>query len=492
MIAASCSSAQAPVTSVSNSARLPKNIILLIGDGMGPQQLALADIYYQRTGDPRAASLARFVRSAAQGMHLPLPERSLVNDSACSASQLAGGCRCEPRQVGVDVRGARCSSAALLAQSIGMKVGLVSDTRITHATPAAFAAHVSDREMEHEIASQLLSSGIDLMLSGGKTFFVGSPDRCGDKRCASKAVMKQLRKDGRDLLQEAHQQGFHIVSSRQELVESTHTPLLGLFAPLHMHDAFREGEDGEPSLAFMATKALSLLENPNGFFLMVESGQIDTAAHYNDAGWVLREMLRLSEMVAVIDDFVRTRNDTLVILTADHETGGMGFSYRASADTDAPRGEGIDFLSKSSLQALRSQKGTIHGALGESVESEPSYQELEVVVKRMQQVTGEVFSKDELGEALVSRVDVAHADHHAQCDDIQSFYPYGTFRAAAMLGRKVGARHGVVWATGTHTSTAVSVMVKGPEAQRFVGWQQGHEVGEKLLRLIHERQAATR
>ncbi len=102
-------------------------MILVVGDGMGPQQVALSEIYWQRTRDERAAPLHHFLSKATNGIHIPLPERSLVNDSACAASQLAGGCRCEPRQIGVDIDGAPCDSVLRTAKQLGLRVGLISN-----------------------------------------------------------------------------------------------------------------------------------------------------------------------------------------------------------------------------------------------------------------------------------------------------------------------------------------------------------------------------
>jgi alkaline phosphatase len=462
----------------------PRNIILIIGDGMGPQQLALADLYYQRTGDTKAACLARFIRTSVQGLHVSTPARSLVNDSACAASQLAGGCLCEPRYVSIDIHGNRCASVALQAKQLGKKVGLVSDTRITHATPAAFAATVVDRDLEHSIASQLAESSFDLMLSGGEAFFVSTPDQCFGNRCASNVSPKNYRDDGRNLLAEVTARGIQVVSTRNQLEACRTTPVLGLFAPLFMHNAFREGEDAEPSLAVMTARALELLDNPNGFFLMVEAGQIDFAGHSNDAGWTLREMLRLSETIEVVERFYRNRNDTLVVLTADHETGGMGLSYReAQPKLSQKRQEKeLDFLSSDVFSALRAQQKSVAEAMGKC-KLKQSFRSL--ATKAISCTLSELG--EGAGRKLSDQVSEAGEHQHqrdAACNAFEPYYPYSTLSDVAFLGRELGAANGVVWATGTHTSAPVPLIAKGVGQERFVGWQHAREVGEKLLDLI--------
>jgi alkaline phosphatase len=478
---------QAPTSDV-------RNTIVLIGDGMGPQQLALADMYYQRTNDKRMAALARFLRSATHGTHVSLPERSLVNDSACAASQIAGGCRCEPRQVGIDVNGKRCASVALEAKRRGMKVGLVSDTRITHATPAAFAAASRDREYESEIAGQLVGSGVDLMLSGGLAFFLPNKSLCADSRCHKAAGSIQFRADGQDLVQEAQRKGFTVALHKRELEQVQATPVLGLFAPLHMNDAFDEGRDDEPSLAMMTRKALSLLENPQGFFLMVESGQIDTAAHYNDVGWVFAEMLRLSSMLEEIERFTKGRNDTLVVMTADHETGGMGFSYRnpKQGRHKSPREMGasgtIDFISPEVYQQLKAQKKTIAETVQEYLSLDASDRTAEALGKILHENIGVQLPSETL-RALTELLAQPATDTGADsCSghSLEQFYPYPNFHHSAMVARAISATYGVVWATGTHTSTPVALMAKGPQAERFAGWHHIREVGEKLLSVLAE------
>lgn len=471
------------VESTNGSSERPRNVILIIGDGMGPQQLALLDLYYQRTADPKAAGLAEFMRTAVHGAHVSSPARALVNDSACAASQLAGGCLCEPRHVGIDVYGKRCASVAVQAKQHGMKVGIVSDTRLTHATPAAFGAAAVDRDLEHSIASQLVETGFDLMLSGGEAFFVSDPSQCLVGRCALLGKNSSFRQDGRNLVAEASRRGTQVISTASQLEACQRTPVLGLFAPLFMNHVFGEGRDGEPRLSEMTKRALELLDNPGGFFLMVEAGQIDFAGHANDAGWLLGEMIRLSETVGVIDRFATSRSDTLVVLTGDHETGGFGLSYRRQSSTSgATEGtEGLDFLDAKVFSGLRDQKRTILEALEDCEASRGSM----ALAAHPKECVGDLFpgaSIEAVAEYSRKPHDCRYL-HDCSHNSHSDFYPYKKFHSAARIGRATGAPNGIVWATGTHTTTPVLVMAKGPGQEHFVGWQHAREIGQKLLGL---------
>lgn len=467
----------------------PRNIILIIGDGMGPQQIALSELYWHRTHDARAQPLHAFIEQATHGVHLPLPHTALVNDSACAASQLAGGCQCEPTQVGMSFNGSRCPSVLREAKRRGMRVGLVSDTRITHATPAAFYGHVNNREREADLASQLVEDLPDLALSGGTRFFLPQTDAEGFSDCNQHGPGS--RTDRRNLLSQVQAQGGKVICSSSELKKVKELPLLGLFASGHMANAFREGERNQPTLAQMTESALELLMNSDGFFLMVEAGQIDTAAHYNDAGWVLAEMLRLSSVLRVIDGFLEQHPDTLVVMTADHETGGMGLSYRRTESKSAREcgsAHGIDFLSVESLHQLASQHISIADLLRRKTDQSGMVKQLRALQSELTAATGIALSEHELNDLIGkdAGAGAAHSPQYQRSFKESVFYPYSEGATAVKIARRVGEKQGVVWATGTHTSTPIGVMAKGPSAERFQGWMTTSNVGQRLYQLLAE------
>lgn len=324
-----------------------KNIILLIGDGMGPQQVGLLDLYARFAGDeqryPSAQShISRFFDDAQLSLSQVTPSDGLVIDSGASATQLAAGVATPFGTVGCDAMGNAVVTVLDDARARGVRTGLVSETRLTHATPASFAASVEDRWNESSIAVQMIESGADVMLSAGARFFVpqgatGAADlsEAVGARFADAWPLESSRDDERDLLNEAQQAGYELVFTRDQLLaQAPAQRVLGLFGARNFDDgrAWYEDEDADyqPSLREMTEAALRQLEqSPDGFFLMVEGGQIDWAGHANDAQRLLYELMRFDEAVEVVMNWAAERDDTLVLLTADHETGGFSLHYTA-------------------------------------------------------------------------------------------------------------------------------------------------------------------
>jgi alkaline phosphatase len=256
----------------------------------------------------------------------------LVTDSAAAATAMATGIKVNNGVISRHWDGRRwvhVETILEMAQARGMAVGLVTTVPIGHATPAAFAAHVPIRTMMPEIVDQMLAHQVDVLLGGGEDDFL--PQQVSG--CYPHAGK---RGDGRNLIAEAMAAGYTYVCDAPafDAVDPASSPkLLGLFADDGMTRPFA------PTLAAMTETAIEILaQDPDGFFLMVEGGQIDWAAHNNDAEHVIQDTLGLDAAVAVVKGFTTARLNTLVIVTADHETGGMQVSTttRGTPDEDGP------------------------------------------------------------------------------------------------------------------------------------------------------------
>jgi alkaline phosphatase len=282
----------------------PKNVIFLIGDGMGPESVGLA-IYYNRfmNGMDKRLNMERLMAAGNTGYCLTYQYGTVVTDSASAATALASGVKTRDAIIGKDHDGHPMKTIVDIARQLGKSTGVISNTRMTHATPAAFYASVIHRDMENEIAAQLIErGGLNVAFSGGAQHFVPQdtkveehPDLKGIDKQAGWG--KSSRKDSRDLLSEAKNKGYSIVANEVELggldpgkVEK----VLGLFAASGFPSAIDrqpQHKTGVPTLSQMTEKALGVLnKNPNGFFLMVEGGQVDWVAHGNDVASVLHEM----------------------------------------------------------------------------------------------------------------------------------------------------------------------------------------------------------
>ena len=267
-----------------------RNIILLIGDGLGPGQLTAAEI--ENGEDTLAIMGLPFMSMVATDSY-----SNYVTDSAASATALATGYKTRNGVISLGPGGETLTTVVEVAEEDDLSTGIVSNTRVTHATPAAFMSHVNSRNQESLIAEQVLLSDVDVVLGGGSSYF-SSLDPSGA--------------------------GYTVVETVGDLMDAESGKVLGLFTTSYMSYELDRDPDIEPSLVEMTEKAIELLSvDPDGFFLMVEGGRIDHASHDNNLEYTLSEVYAFDLAVLEALEFASGRNDTLVIVTADHETGGL-------------------------------------------------------------------------------------------------------------------------------------------------------------------------
>jgi alkaline phosphatase len=288
-----------------------ENVILMIGDGMGLTHIAAA-----RTIVLGAQGRLAIEQLPVAGIidHYSLDE--FVSGSGATATSLATGYKTIEGMIGMLPDGTPALTILEAARARGMATGLVATSTITHATPASFAAHIHDRYLETEIAVQLIESKVNVLLGGGRALF--KPRLSG---------YKYTRTDGRDLITEARRDGYDYVETRDALMgaESQSDYLLGLFS-----DGYLVNQGSEPTLAEMTDKALEILSrNESGFFLMVEGSQIDWGGEENDLNYTIRELLHFDLAVQSAIHFSIEDKKTLLVVTADHETGGMFISNKS-------------------------------------------------------------------------------------------------------------------------------------------------------------------
>ncbi len=277
----------------------PNNIILLIGDGMGVTQLSAGKVVNGHLNMERFKHL---------GLLTTFSNNNFITDSAAAATAMATGYKTDNGVLSLSPEGKPFKTIIEYAQEGNKATGLVATSSITHATPAAFAVHVSSRKKHLLIAEQLAQSGIDVLLGGGWGYFVPSTTS-GSKRWDNKNLFAQLATTA-TVIQTAEE--FNTLGNVNALV--------GLFAVKHLPKVAKR----QPTLAAMTKKALSILaKNNNGFFLMVEGSQIDWGGHANDQDYMISELIDFDQAVGVALDFAQSHPDTLVIATSDHETGGF-------------------------------------------------------------------------------------------------------------------------------------------------------------------------
>lgn len=283
-----------------------KNIIFCIGDGMGAGQVTAARI--------RAAGVdgkLYMERMPTTGIVRTHSADSLITDSAASGTALACGVKTKNGMIGMTADGKKYKTILEAAGEQGRLTGLVTTTQITNATPAAFAAHIESRQIQDKIAEQLLANRVNVLFGGGKRYFLPATDA------------NSKRKDRKDLIAQAKRAGYTYIQTAEELKSAQGRFLLGLFqtGPLST-------QPPEPSLAELTAKAIEILSSngqgeSKGFFLMIEGGQIDWACHDNDLDNTIRQTLLFDLAVKNAVDFALKDGLTLVVVTADHETGGL-------------------------------------------------------------------------------------------------------------------------------------------------------------------------
>ncbi|MFD2179784.1 alkaline phosphatase [Veronia pacifica] len=506
-----------------------RNVILMIGDGMGPQQVGLLEEYVRRAPGSeleRQTALSKLANKGRLGLSLNAPHGKhgkLVVDSACSATQLATGVAAGSEMIGLDYQGNVVETILEKAKKAGKATGLVSDTRITHATPAAFASHQPHRSFESQIAVELIESGnVDVMLSGGARVFMPSDIK---KDVADQEVMaalgapksvykKSKRKDDRNLVVEAKEKhGYELAFDRKQLESAATDKLLGLFANSGMNDGIaystckKNNSCTQPSLRDMTIKALDVLSrDEDGFFLMVEGGQIDWAGHANDAGWMLHELLKFDEAVNAVYEWVENRNDTLVVVTADHETGSFGFSYsrKETPKAETLPGAGMkghdykpnfNFGDLAHLDRLYNQSGTFFDMLDAASPDwnfdEASAKDWQAAINKYSDYKVTIDQAAAVGEREKnSYYQTGHKYQSAkvvpQFDDFKEFYVYADDDHTAKIGRVLAADQNVVWGTGTHTAAPVPVYAFGPTSvtEQFSTMQHHVEVGQKMIKAL--------
>lgn len=501
-----------------------RNVILMIGDGMGPQEVGLLTLYARyaphSTYADRVAAIERLYNAGVVGLVRPEPNGMLVVDSAAAATQLASGQLAGSEMIGVDFQGNPTKTVVEVARQLGKSTGLVTDTRVTHATPAGFAAHQPHRSMENEIAVDELSDRVDVMLGGGLRHWI--PKSANDSSSTAYAAVLQMtggqfpfsskRTDERNLLVEARSD-YQLAFDRHSLDRITGGRVLGLFADSEMDDALLErsklpsgASRTQPTLVEMTTKTLELLDkNPNGFFVMIEGGQIDWAGHNNDAGTMLHELLRFDAAIDVAMKWAEKRGDTLVLVTADHETGGFGFSYAGRPLPAAAQLAGESFAGRAYqpnfnyapvelLDNLYAQDKSFFTMTTEFDALPAKEQTAERLMEIVNSSSAYKITLDDAIEVLTRARNRNYAEKHPylatktvpRIRDFEAFYVYGENLRMNLLGRKLADEQHIVWGSGTHTSTPVVVGAYGPHAAaaQFNGMMHSTDLARRMIELL--------
>jgi alkaline phosphatase len=321
------------------------------------------------------------------------------------------------------------------AKAAGKKIGLVTTAEIYDASPAAFSVHAKNRREAQAIVDQYLVMEPDVLIGGGRDYFL------------PKTSPRGKRSDGKDMIAAFAQKGYAIAQDTKSMKSAAGAKLLALFADEDMSFEIDRDPAKEPSMAEMAQAALKALSysSPKGFVLFVENENTDTAGHYNDAAGVMRALWAFDEALRVALDFrSKAPGDTLIVVTGDHETGGLSATYaRRPGSGDARPFAGIADLQM--LERITMSFGGAASALGRK----PSPEAIDKLIA--QRFPGFRLDAD-LREAIVNQ------------SQLDFNFSYATQNA---LGRMVARQTGFYWGTAGHTTEPVAVGAIGPGAELF-------------------------
>lgn len=286
----------------SQPGRRAKHVILMVSDGMSTGTLSLADMMHrEQTGEPSRWCALWDRPGVRRSMVRTSSADSLVTDSAAAATAWSVGVRVNNGAICHTPDGDEPTPILVRAKQAGKMTGLVTTTRVTHATPAAFIANVPIRSLEDPIAKQMVERGVDVILGGGAKHF---PDE----------------------LLDAHADLTVVRDATQLAAAPRNGRLLGLFSDDHVPFVLDRNEN-IPSLETMTRAALDRLgDAPGGSVLQIEAGRVDHAAHANDAGALVQEQLEFDRAIGVVLEHLADRDDTLLLVTTDHANANPGLT----------------------------------------------------------------------------------------------------------------------------------------------------------------------
>jgi alkaline phosphatase len=428
----------------------PKHVFLFIGDGLGASQRQLGEYFLREQSGDEAAKLMMNTFPIA-GMNTTYSEDSLVTDSAASATSLATGHKTNSKMIGQSPDGTALKTLVEAARDKGMATGVISNMRITHATPASFLAHNESRYNENDMAEDVLASGATFIAGGGFRHFV-----------PQNGELKSKRKDDRNFVSEFEDAGYVTFLNDVEGFRSfSAEEEVKVFAPLTYSEMKYEVDRDpakEPSLAEMTAKGIDVLEeDPDGFFFMVEGGKIDYASHANDPIGVVYDVLAFDDAVKEAYEFyLENPEDTLIIVLGDHETGGLGLGFKNDY-----------FLDVDSLEAITG-----------SADAMKYKGDREAFFNFIRNDNG----LGEMSEEEIARVNAAMdmADAGTKPAHMSSYMS----PVNASVSEIVSERANLFWTTYAHTGTTVPLTAIGAGSLNFGGQKDNTEVGMMIARLL--------
>jgi alkaline phosphatase len=434
LFSAACTTTKQQDTSeVQTNVNTPKNIIMVISDGMGPAYTTAYRLYKDEPNTPMVEPTALDPFLVGTSRTYPASVSGYITDSAASATALSAGIKTYNGAIGLDVDKKPLESVLQRAKKVGKKTGVAVTSQIVHATPAAYIVHNESRNNYNEIADSFLDDRInnknvaDVMLGGGWSYFI---------------------RDDRNLVDEFKALGYQYADSYTDLLALPKgKPTLGLFADKGLSKAL---DDTNPyRLSVLTESAISQLENVNGYFLLVEASQVDWAGHANDIASAMGEMEDLEQTIKLLKNYVDMHPDTLVVLTADHSTGGLTI--------------GADGDYRWSPEFIQNMKASVT-VMSEKITDE------EDMALYIEDMFGFALNGDEKNLISGMSVDMEPAERESVLKSI------------------LDKRTNTGWTTSGHTGVDVEVYAFGAGSQAFAGNLNNTDIAKQIFEFLGDNE----
>ncbi len=446
----------------------PKYVFMFIGDGMSSPQTNSAQVYNGTnvSGKVELEKLT-FTQFPYVGIQYTQDSTSFAPDSASTATSLSSGYKTHSGVIGMGVD--RVTAGETIAEKVkeqlGWKVGIISSVTLNHATPAAYYAHIASRNDYYDIGLQMAQSGFDYFAGGS---------------------LNQAENGDKSLYQVMEEAGYLVTNDRDTILSlNADSGKVYAVSPRLQDDGAMpysiDMEEDDLTLADFVRKGIDVLYNETGFFLMCEGGKIDWAGHANDAVANINDTLALDEAVEVALEFAFQHPDeTLIIVTGDHETGGMTIGYAATGYNtafDIMKNQTMSYVAFDEAIAAEKEAGTF-------------------TFERLMEMGEEAFGLTAPGtqnavEALVmneyeyARLQKAYEDDATgNTDGYEESLLYGGYNPISItLTHILNNKAGIGWTSYAHTGLPVPVYAYGEGAESFIGAYDNTEVAKKLFAL---------
>jgi alkaline phosphatase len=448
-----------------------KHVFLVIGDGMGLEQIGLMETYNSNVYDKKSNITHSLMGKATMAVVKTGSADSPVTDSAAAATAIATGHKTNRNMLGILPDGKKVETVLEAAKKNGYATALITTDMVVGATPAGFAAHVKSRKEYDAIAEQLISAGVDYIIGGGKMHF--APEKTDEK-----GKKHAGRKDGKDLLKEAKDKGYTVVTKMEDFEQLQKAgKLLALFSDKEINFSIADRDPvAQPSLKEMTDKFIELAEKEGKpFFVMIEGARIDHASHNNDAASTLEEMRDLDDAVgSVLSFYEKNSGNTAVIVTSDHVTGGIALTCYKDADkTVCPKYD--------DLQAFKRVPFSFDKAV----------KTIDVTFKGIKSGNPSMSDEDAYKKAVEQLIEEHMVGLHIPDSDIKMLLskkawaePYQYKAQQAIIGKAYFRMLFTSWASAYHTHSPVLSMSVGSGTEEIKGYIDNTDLAKALFKLV--------